>query len=271
MSDETMKLMHGDCLELMKNIPDGSIDMVLCDLPYGTTRAKWDVKIPFMPLWDQYKRIVKTRGAIVLFSAEPFTSELVLSNKKMFRYDIIWTKKQPTGFLNAKKMPLRCHENILIFYKALPTYNPQMWVKENVREGRVRKNSGSAEQYREFRKDNYRYKETGKRYPLSFVNFSNWNGALFGDNSKSTKHPTQKPTELLEYLIQTYTHPGETVLDNCMGAGSTGIACLNTGREFIGIELDPEYYRVAKERIEQHISILSLMKRRPLPEPCKED
>lgn len=194
-------LLQGDCMELMSRIPDGSIDMVLSDLPYGTTRCRWDTPINLQELWKQYRRVVKENGAIVLFSAQPFTTELISSNKAMYRYEWIWRKTQPSGFMNAKKMPLRTHENIEIFYRKPPTYNPQM---------------------------------------------------THGHKSKRL-HPTQKPVDLLEYLVKTYTNSGETVLDNCMGAGSTGVACLNTGREFVGIELDPEYYQIAKERIEQHV------------------
>ena len=243
-----MKLMQGDCLELMASIPDGSVDMVLCDLPYGTTACKWDTVIPFEPLWEQYKRVIKDNGAIVLFSSQPFTTDLIASNRKMFRYEIIWEKTQAQGFLNANKMPLRAHENICVFYKRLPTYNPQKKKVERKDIGRVRQvNAMRSQQYREM--DRTIWVETGERYPTDVVKFSNWNGALFGNTKKHVKHPTSKPVPLLEYLIKTYTNEGETVLDNCMGSGSTGVACVNTGRHFIGMELDPDYFRIAEERI----------------------
>lgn len=247
-----MILLQGDCLELMKDIPSGSADMILCDLPYGTTKCKWDKCIPFEPLWEQYNRIIKDNGAILLFSTQPFTTDLINSNKKMFRYEVIWEKTTSSGFLNAKKMPLRAHENIAVFYKHLPTYNPikRQADKKNMRKiGSVRLNSGKAEQYSEFRNENWKYVEDGTRYPTDVIKFSNWNGALFRNTQSATKHPTQKPVDLLEYLIKTYTNENETILDNCMGSGSTGVACVNTNRNFIGIELDEDYFNIAKERI----------------------
>ena len=253
-----MQLLQGDCLELMRDIPNGSVDMVLCDLPYGTTQCGFDTIIPFEPLWKHYERVIKRNGAIVLFSAQPFTSELIISNKKLFRYEIVWEKTLPTGFLNAKKMPLRLHENICVFYKHLPTYNPIMRIVERSDIGRVRKNSGKADQYNEFRNDKWSWTETGERYPGDVIKFSNWNGALFGNTDKATQHPTQKPVPLLKYLIKTYTNPGETVLDNCMGSGSTGVACVNTGRDFIGMEIDEHYFEVAQKRIEDAQAQLSI-------------
>ena len=257
----SIELYHGDCLEIMKSIPDGSVDMVLCDLPYGTTNCAFDKHLVNLDkLWKEYKRIVKENGAILLFSAQPFTTDLINSNRKMFKYDIVWKKTLPTGFFNAKKAPLRCHETILVFYRKPPTYNPQMWTLYNVAIGRKRKNSDYKTVCGEIygltghgeKAKNYEYIETGKRYPIDVVEFSNWNGALFGNTTKATKHPTQKPVPLLEYLIKTYTNDGETVLDNTMGSGSTGVACVNTGRNFIGIELDDNYFEIAKKRIEQY-------------------
>lgn len=245
-----MKLMHGDCLELMKEMPDKSIDLILCDLPYGTTKCKFDTKIPLQPLWQQYTRIIKEHGAVLLFSTQPFTTELIQSNRKMFRYEIIWKKTLPTGFLNAKKMPMRYHENICVFYKHLPTYNPIMRKVERKDIGRVRTNGGKAQQYNEFRTEDWKYVETGERYPGDVIEFSNWNGALFGKTENATKHPAQKPVSILEYLIKTYTNEGDVILDNCMGVGSTGVACVNTGRKFIGMELDNHYYKIACRRIE---------------------
>lgn len=237
-------LLCGDCLELMKRIPNGSIDMVLSDLPYGTTRCRWDTPINLQELWKQYRRVVKKNGAIVLFSAQPFTTELISSNKAMYRYEWIWRKTQPSGFMNAKKMPLRTHENIEIFYRKPPTYNPQVThghQRKTATAYGTRESDGSSCYGREER--NYTYDSTD-RYPVDVLQYST------GDKSKRL-HPTQKPVDLLEYLVKTYTNPGETVLDNCMGAGSTGVACLNTGREFVGIELDPEYNKKMEEQARQ--------------------
>ena len=245
-----MELLNGDCLEVMKSIPDKSVDMVLCDLPYGTTACKWDNVIPFEPMWEQYDRITKKNAAILLFSAQPFTTDLICSNRKNFRYEIIWQKTQASGFLNANKMPLRAHENILVFYKNLPTYNP---IKTSVN----RKDIGRATKPGLLRSQQYGTKmmhtiwvETGLRYPTDVIKFSNWNGSLFGKNVSHVKHPTAKPVDLLEYLIKSYSNPGDTILDNCMGSGSTGVACVNTNRDFIGIELDDNYFSIAKDRIE---------------------
>ena len=220
----------------MKNIPDKSIDMILCDLPYGTTHNKWDTIIPFDKLWVQYKRIIKDNGAILLFSQMPFGASLIMSNPKMFRYEWIWEKNCPVGFLNAKKMPLRKHENILVFYKHLPTYNPQGLIKldEPIQEegsaNRNGENYGVADKS---------FIRTHKNYPTDIITFSKDSGY----------HPTQKPVDLLEYLIKTYTNEGDLVLDNCMGSGSTGVACVNTNREFIGMELDEKYFKIACERL----------------------
>lgn len=234
-------LLFGDCLKVMKSIPDGSVDMVLCDLPYGTTQCKWDVVIPFDDLWKEYRRIVKQNGAICLFGTEPFSSRLRMSNINEFKYDWIWDKVKGTGFLNAKKQPMRGHEIVSVFYRKQCTYNPQMT------HGHARKIS-SAEHKRNCIKTEV-YGEHGltcydstDRYPRSIQVFST-------DVQKSALHPTQKPVALCEYLIKTYTNEGETVLDNCMGSGTTGVACVNTGRNFIGIELDGKYFQIAKERI----------------------
>lgn len=229
---------QGDCLELMKDIPDGSIDMILCDLPYGTTRCKWDSVIPFEPLWEQYKRIAKENAAIVLFSAEPFTSALIMSNPRMFRYDIIWRKNQGTDFLNANRKPLRAHENICVFYKKQPTYNKQHWFSKPYSCNSQR---GVLQLYGHVKDPSMkRESKDGKRNPVTVLEFS----------SETVLHPTQKPVPLLEYLVKTYTNEGETVMDNCMGSGSTGVACVNTGRNFIGFELDEGYFSIAKKRIE---------------------
>ncbi len=260
----------GDCLELMEKIPDKSINLILCDLPYGTTHLEWDKPIPFEPLWEQYKRIIKDNGAILLFSAQPFTTDLINSNRKMFRYEIIWQKTLSTGFYNAKKMPLRIHENILVFYKHLPTYNPQKYqlTQEYIKQhlvpiGRKRKNSdykrqntGKAWNGVSIESDKkWEYIDTGERYPSDVIKFSNWNGTLFGNKSNTVKHPTQKPLPLIEYLIKTYSNEGDTVLDNCMGSGSTGVACVNLDRSFIGYELNEDYFKIAQERINEARSV----------------
>lgn len=234
-------LLHGDCLELMADMPDGSVDMILCDLPYGTTNCKWDVLIPFEPLWVHYKRVIKGNGAIVLFSSQPFTTDLIMSNRKMFRYEIIWQKTLKTGFLSANNRPLKGHENITVFYIKTPTYNPQKYTIETTKRIRVKK-ADRCVLYGHVKEQNY--VDNGERYPDTVIKFSNCN--------YNSLHPTQKPVPLLEYLIRTYTNEGETVLDNCMGSGSTGVACLNTGRRFIGMELDGKYFEVAKERIQAY-------------------
>lgn len=245
------QLLQGDCLELLPQIPAGSVDCVIADLPYQTTRISWDTGISLPPLWGQLERITKENAAILLFSQMPFTAELYASNPKMWRYDIIWEKTQPTGFLNAKKMPLRKHEIICVFYRRLPTYNPQMSDKPDAKGmGRTRHNGTQAQQYNPYITGSWEWTETGKRYPADVIRFSNWNGALFGNTDKTIKHPTAKPVPLLEYLIRTYTDEGEIVLDCCMGSGSTGVAAINTGRGFVGIELDAGYFEIAQTRIQ---------------------
>lgn len=200
-----------------------------------------------------YHRICKPNAAIILFSAQPFTTDLINSNRKEFRYEIIWQKTQPLGFLNANKMPLKAHENICVWYKKLPTYNPIKHASSGNGIGRVRtKKADRAIHYGHVTEQDY--KDDGTRYPHDVIQFSNWNGALFGKTDKAVKHPTTKPVLLLEYLIKTYSNEGDTVLDNCMGSGSTGVACVNTGRNFIGIELDYHYFEVAQERIAKAIA-----------------
>ena len=241
---ENYQLINGDCLEEMKNISDKSIDMILCDLPYGTTKNKWDCIIPFDKLWEQYNRVIKDNGAIVLFGNGIFTAELIISNKKMWRYNLVWDKVLPSGFLNAKKMPMRNHEDVCVFYKKLPTYNPQMWIGEECHSrgnviGKSQKDFSRNTNYGDFSAVETK---GNLKYPKSILTFSKPHPSI-------SIHPTQKPVELLEWLIKTYTNEGETVLDNCMGSGSTGVACVNTNRKFIGIELDQEYYKIAKDRI----------------------
>lgn len=234
-------LKQGDCLDLMKNIPDKSIDMILCDLPYGTTaRNKWDKTISLIELWNVYNKIIKDNGAIVLFSQMPYSATLVQSNQKMFRYEIIWEKTQGTGFLNANEMPLKIHENILVFYKNLPTYNPQM--RLGFKPYKTKSSPNSSYNYHNGI-GNCFTKSDGKRYPVDIIKFDY--------DRKERFHPTQKPVALLEYLIKTFSNVGDTILDNCMGGGSTGIACINTNRNFIGIELNEKFFNIAKERIEK--------------------
>lgn len=230
------KVLHGDCLELMKDIPDKSIDMVLCDLPYQTTRNHWDVIIPLEPLWEQYERIIKDNGAIVLFGQTPFDKVLGASNLKLLRYEWIWEKNVATGHLNSKRMPMKKHENILVFYKKQPNYNPQMEIGKPYKNKRKAINdSGSNYAYIE-RKDTI---NKGERFPNSILKF----------DREINLHPTQKPVPLLEYLIKTYTNEGELILDNCIGSGTTAIAAINTKRNFIGIEKEIEYVNIANQRI----------------------
>ena len=245
------KVHLGDCLELMKDIPDGSIDMILCDLPYGSTAFKWDVVIPFDKLWDQYKRIIKENGAIVLTAQQPFATDLINSNRKLFRYEIIWEKTMKLGFLNANKMPLRGHENILIFYKKLPTYNPQKTQTGKARNRNVKLINQTKSRYAGY--NNFRSVSTiddGSRYPHSVVKFSNWNGSGFVKNKNPGIHPTQKPVDLFEWLIKTYSNEGDLVLDNCSGSGTTAIACIRNNRNYICIEKEEKYYLDSLNRIE---------------------
>lgn len=238
------ELILGDCLKVMPSFADKSIDMILCDLPYGeTARNKWDVCLPFDLLWKEYERIIKDDGAIILFANGMFTAELMTSNKKLWRYNLVWEKTQPTGFLNARRMPLRSHEDICVFYKRLPTYNPQKTTghERKVSSASSKRNCKKSTNYGEAGLVSY---DSTERYPRSVLKFPK-------DIQHSALHPTQKPVALLEWLIKSYTLEGETVLDNCMGSGSTGVACLNTCRNFIGIESDKEYFDVAAKRIRQ--------------------
>ena len=231
-------LYNGDCLELMKGIPTGSIDMILCDLPYGVTYNKWDTVIPLSDLWNEYNRIITDNGAIVLTSQGMFSAKLMVSNEKMYKYNLIWEKSMPTNFLNAHTMPMRIHEEILIFYKSLPIYNPQKSKGKAYINHRPKNDHGS----------NYMTNferiptiNTGDRHPHTIIKISN--------DDKGTYHPTQKPVQLMEYLIRTYTNEGNLVLDNCMGSGTTGVACKNLNRRFIGMEMNTEYFNIASKRI----------------------
>jgi len=224
----------GDCLEVMQTIASASVDLILCDLPYGTTQNKWDSIIPLDQLWAHYNRIAKPNAAIVLTAAQPFTTALIASNLKDFRYCWVWEKTRPVGFLQANKQPMRKHEDIAVFSKAAPTYNPQGLVPC---EKKVKRTTVG---------DNYRpaksneYVQTMTNFPATVVKFA---------SEEKTVHPTQKPVALFEYLVKTYTNEGDTVLDSCMGSGTTGVACANTGRKFIGIERDPGYFAIATRRI----------------------
>jgi site-specific DNA-methyltransferase (adenine-specific) len=234
-----IQLIKGDCLIEMQNIPDKSIDAIICDLPYGTTACKWDTVIPFEPLWVQYKRIIKDNGAIVLFGSQPFTSALVMSNPKWFKYSLVWNKKQKVGMLNCKRMPLRMHEDILLFYNKQCIYNPIM-EKGKYRDKKISPKKGF-ETYGQLNNPIENFNDD--YYPSSILEYTN-------ANQKIKQHPTQKPVPLLEYLIKTYTNEGDTVLDNTMGSGTTGVACKNLNRNFIGIEMDENYFEIAKKRIE---------------------
>ncbi len=250
-----IKLYHGDCLELMKDIPDKSIDLILCDLPYGTTVCSWDTIIPFEPLWQQYKRMVKDNSVVCLFGAELFSSNLRLSNIAWWKYDFIWKKSKSPNFVHAKNMPLKFHEIISIFSQNKightvqlnnnrMTYNPQGLIKIDKEWKRKKQNTDGHHLTRKSHLTELTLEFSN--YPTTILDFGN------SDNSQRKLHPTQKPVALLEYLIKTYTNEGQLVLDNCMGSGSTGIACLNTNRNFIGIELDQDYFNIASERINKH-------------------
>lgn len=235
-------LLNGDCLERMKEIPDGSVDMILTDPPYGTTACKWDSIIPIEPMWEQLKRVIKPNGAIVMTASQPFTSILVCSNLKMFKYDWTWKKPKGTGHLNAKKQPMRDKEDIVVFYDKQCTYNPQLTsgLSYKNKAGKDYKSKSSmTESYGEY--TNFRNDNKGIRYPKQVQSF--------GIVERGTVHPTQKPVALMEYLVKTYTNPSETVLDFTMGSGTTGVAALRNGRKFIGIELDPTYYGIACDRV----------------------
>ena len=242
-----MKLLKGDCLEIMKDIPTGSIDAIITDPPYGTTACKWDSVIDFDLMWEQLNRIIKPNGAIVLFGSEPFSSALRMSNIKNYKYDWIWKKNLKTGFLNAKKMPLLNNEIVSIFYKKPPTYNPIMELRTTTKAGN-KKHSTSTDNYGDYSKT-FKDNQTDLVYPSRVIE-----GIKCVHNSSNYKvaHPTQKPVELMEYLIKTYTNENETVLDFTMGSGSTMVACQNTNRNGIGIEQDENYFKIAQDRIKEN-------------------
>ena len=241
-----MQLFEGDCLEVMKQLPEGSVDMVLCDLPYGTTACKWDSIIPLDLLWQQYHRLTNANhgasdasGAAMVFTAsQPFTTKLISSNYEEFGYCWVWEKEQGVNFLSAKKLPMKVHEDVCVFYRKAPLYNPQMTVGKPYTSGKG--NSGEVTGS----VTKIQTQNSGTRYPRSVIRI----------NRETGLHPTQKPVALMEYLIRTYTNEGDTVLDNCMGSGTTGVACANTNRVFIGIEQDPKYFQIAKSRIDEALA-----------------
>lgn len=239
---ELNKIYNEDCLIGMKRIPDESVDMILCDLPFGTTRNKWDCVIPLEPLWQEYKRVTKPNSAIVLFAQTPFDKILGASNIDMLKYEWIWQKESGTGFLNAKVAPLKEHENILVFYRKPPVYNPQMkqGTPYKCKQGNVVNNYDSAHM-----NDVVITENKGERYPTTILRFA---------RDREKLHPTQKPVDLLRYLILTYANSGEVILDNTIGSGSTAIACLREGRKFIGFEKDEKYFQTAQERIKKELS-----------------
>ena len=235
-------LRKGDCLELMRDIPDKSVDAIICDLPYGTTACKWDSILPFDKLWEQYERIIKPNGAIVLTASQPFTSALVMSNTKMFKYELIWEKPNPSNPLLALKRVMSFHENILVFYKSQPTYNPQK-IKRQEKDKRKAVNKHYSNP--DILGGNVRIEAIDTTGDLKHQS------SVMKYNREQGLHPTQKPTPLFETLIKIYTNEGELVLDNTMGSGTTGVACVNTNRGFIGMELDDKYFEIAKARINE--------------------
>lgn len=256
-----IELLKGDCLELMKDIPDRSVDMILCDLPYGTTACKWDTIIPFEPLWEQYERVIKDNGAIVLTASQPFTSALIMSNPKWFREEVIWLKNKGGSGLQAKQKHIKVHEAVLVFSKiGKYKYNPQKW---EVKEKQFLTQRKTLSMYGETNTiygnvPRTRKKDDGTRNPISVVPFpvpiTPAKSKVYSNEIDLRLHPTQKPVALFEYLIKTYTDEGDKVLDNCMGSGTTGVACKNLNRNFIGMELDETYFNIAKDRIENHVS-----------------
>jgi len=239
------QILHGDCLDVMPTISDGSVDMVLADLPYGVTQNRWDQVIPCDRLWDEYRRVTKPNAAIVLTATQPFAAQLIASNPRDFRYDLIWRKNKSTGFLNANRMPLRQHESILVFYRRLPVYHPQK-SHGHAPVHSFTKHTGDGSNYGRTKRGIQGGGQTD-RHPTSVIDIP-----VVNNDSTNKIHPNQKPVELFEYLVRTFTNERAVVLDNCIGSGTTAIACLNTGRHFIGIEQDAEFCRLASERVAQH-------------------
>ena len=252
------KIYNEECLEGMKKIPDGSVDMILCDLPYGTTKLKWDSVIPITPLFEEYNRVLKSNGAIVLFGIEPFTSSLIQKNISIFREKLTWKKHKPSNFANAKIMHMKYSEDIVVFAKGKPTYNPQKQprnserVKQAIKNGnknfRTKSNENSASFSTDYKPRSFEVYDPDFKYPSNIIEMP----AVTSNAKEKVKHPTQKPVKLFEYLINTYSNAGEIVLDNCIGSGTTAIACLNTKRNFIGFELNEEYYNISLKRIAEN-------------------
>lgn len=237
-----MKLLKGDCLKLMKDVPDGAVDLILCDPPYGTTDCSWDSVLPFGPLWAEYNRILKPNGVAALFAVQPFTTTLIHSNRRAFRYCWYWVKNQPTGFAYARYQPMRRVEDICVFYRSRPTYNPQGLQEIKGASRRRKKSSPCGTTV-------YHMDTLAKEYT---PRFKNWPRNVLEYKTERGLHPTQKPVPLLEYLVRTYTNEGDTILDNCMGSGSTGVAVKRVGgRHFIGMEQNQVYFDIAKKRIEE--------------------
>lgn len=239
-----IELMHGDCLDLMRELPDRSVDLILCDLPYGTTEHAWDSVLPFVELWAQYERVIKANGAIVLTASQPFTALLIASNLKRFKYCWIWEKNNATGFANAKKRPVKVYEDVCVFSPSTPRYYPQGLTE--LKTPKKRASGGNADiGGRSF---SAAYEQTVTGYPKNILKIA---------SEPKGVHPTQKPVALMEYLIKTYTNEGDTVLDNCMGSGTTGVACMNTYRRFIGMEKEASYFAIAKERIQAAFDLVA--------------
>lgn len=252
-----IQLYQGDCLEVMKDIPDKSIDLICADLPYGSTSCSWDSVIPFDILWEQYKRVLKSNGVVVLFGSQPFTTQMIQSNINWFREELIWLKNKPASGMLCDKRHMKIHENIEIFSPVGDyTYNPQKWLisdREFITQRKTFKENEYIGNQIYGATTRTRKPDTGERNPISIVScqvpFTPQKSKSYSDNVDLRYHPTQKPIELLEYLIKTYSNENDTVLDNCMGSGSTGVACKNLNRNFIGIELDEEYFKIAEQRI----------------------
>lgn len=247
------EIYNEDCLETLKRLPDGSVDLMLQDTPFGVTNNEWDIKPDMDKMWPEWLRVCKGNAAIIFFATQPFASELIISQSKLFRYDLIWYKPLCTGFLNAKKMPLRNHEHILIFYKKQPVYNPQMGI--GLRKKGVRNNSRTSHNYGKFGDENLvdYYDNKGLRYPQSLIEFTN------GDRTTGSDHPTQKPIDLIRYLIRTYSNPKDLVFDGYLGSGTTMLASYLEGRSFIGAELKENYYKLIQKRFKEQTSQLKLL------------
>jgi site-specific DNA-methyltransferase (adenine-specific) len=254
---ENITLLQGDCLDLMSSLPAISIDLILADLPYGTTHLDWDRPIPFEPLWAHYRRLLNPCGAVVLTASQPFTTDLIQSNRDWFKYCWVWEKSIAGGVFNCKHRPLKAHEDVVVFSPASAangSANPMKYRPQGVLPGR-RKRYQAQDRDSSFVSSRpaypAHYDDQGSNYPRSILKIGNHNGAFWGRTEKATQHATQKPVALMEYLVRTYSDEGDTVLDNCLGSGTTGVACVNTGRKFIGIEIKPEFFAVAEHRIRE--------------------